>query len=422
MDEQLHNPQQTAPPYYYEEDTISLSDILLVLAKQLKLLIIIPLIFGIITAFHVKFKVADVYVSSAKIMSSGGGSSSTSQLQGLAAQFGVAVPGGGGENEQWVYPELIKSRTLARALLNRKFDTNEYGPQKSLLQILTYGDEEPAMSLDTFEILGVNALLKMIDVEKARQSQIYTVTVSAFEPQFAADLCTAIIKELDKHQRKYKTKKVKETRQFIEGRIIEVQKELESAEEDLKVFRHRNRQIGQSPTLLLEQQRLFRETSVLTGVFTTLKQQLEMTKIEEVKESALVQVLDPPEAPLSKDLPKGKRSVLLALILGFGVAVGIVFVREYASNIDDEGKSKLRESKVLLLANIKDFLTDRKLTGTVTILLFLGLPLFLGHESQNPVFLGKSLNALLIISMYMLVLLTSILIFVYGKKLKKFFN
>ena len=53
MDEQLHNPQQTAPPYYYEEDTISLSDILLVLAKQLKLLIIIPLIFGIITAFHV---------------------------------------------------------------------------------------------------------------------------------------------------------------------------------------------------------------------------------------------------------------------------------------------------------------------------------------------------------------------------------
>ena len=360
MDEQLHNPQQTAPPqYYYEEDTISLSDILLVLAKQLKLLIITPLVLGFLTALYVLFISQPVYVSSAKIMSSGGGSS-TSQLQGLAAQFGVAVPSGGGENAQWVYPELIKSRTLARALLDRKFDTNEYGPEKSLLQILTYGDEEPAMSLDTLEIFGVNALLGMIDVGDDKMSSIYTITVNAFEPQFAADLCAAIIKELDKHQRKYKTEKVKETRLFIEGRIVEVQKELEGAEEDLKVFRDRNRQILGSPALLLEQQRLTRETSVLTGVFTTLKQQLEMTKIEEVKESALVQVLDPPEAPLYRDSPKRKRSVLLALILGFGLAVGLAFVKEYASNSDDEEKGKLLEIIELIKSNISDLIPFRK--------------------------------------------------------------
>ena len=141
MDEQQNIPQQPMPPYYYEEDTISLSDILLVLAKQLKLLIVTPLVFGVITAFYVLFMVSPTYVSSAKIMSSGGGSS-TSQLQGLAAQFGVSVPSGASEGAQWVYTDLIKSRTLARTLLDRKFDTNKYGPQKSLLQILTYGDEE----------------------------------------------------------------------------------------------------------------------------------------------------------------------------------------------------------------------------------------------------------------------------------------
>ena len=113
-------------------------------------------------------------------------------------------------------------------------------------------------------------------------------------------------------------------------------------------------QIQQSPALLLEQQRLTRETSVLTGVFTTLKQQLEMTKIEEVKESALVQVLDPPEAPLYKDKPKRKLSVLLALILGFGMAVVIAFVREYASNSDEEEKGQLREITELTKNNILD--------------------------------------------------------------------
>ena len=357
MDEQLHNPQQTAPTYYYEEDTISLSDILLVLAKQLKLLIITPLVLGFLTALYVLFISQPVYVSSAKIMSSGGGSS-TSQLQGLAAQFGVAVPSSGGENAQWVYPEIVKSRTLAKSVLKRKFDTNEYGPQKSLLQILTYGDEEPTVSIDTLEIHGANALIGMIEIES--QGSFYNLSVSTFEPQFAADLCAVLIEELDRHQREYKTEKVKETRLFIEGRIIDIQKELESAEENLKVFRDRNRQIGQSPALLLEQQRLTRETSVLTGVFTTLKQQLEMTKIEEVKESTLIQVLDPPIAPFHRDSPNRRLSVLLSLILGFGLAVIVAFVKEYASNSDDDEKGKLREITELIKSNIADLIPFRK--------------------------------------------------------------
>ncbi|MCH7764600.1 MAG: hypothetical protein IIB95_12830 [Candidatus Marinimicrobia bacterium] len=354
MEEQQNLPQQPMPPYYYEEDTISLSDILLVLAKQLKLLIITPLALGLLTALYVLFIAQPVYVSSAKIMSSGGGGS-ISQLQGLAAQFGVSVPVGS-EGAEWVYPDIIKSRTLARVLLERKFNTEKYGPQKSLLQILTYGDEEPEVGLDTLIKYGIESYLGMIEVDQDRTSSVYTLTVSAFEPQFAADICAVLIEELDKHQRKYKTAKVKETRLFIEGRIVEVQIELEEAEENLKEFRDRNRQIQQSPALLLEQQRLTRETSVLTGVFTMLKQQLEMTKIEEVRESALVQILDPPEAPLYRDKPKRKLAVLLSLILGFGMAVVIAFVREYASNSDEEEKGKLREITQLTKDNILDLI------------------------------------------------------------------
>ena len=47
-----------------------------------------------------------------------------------------------------------------------------------------------------------------------------------------------------------------------------------TAEENLKVFMARNRRIENSPALQLEEQRLSREVAVLTGVFTTLKQQL----------------------------------------------------------------------------------------------------------------------------------------------------
>jgi uncharacterized protein involved in exopolysaccharide biosynthesis len=214
------------------------------------------------------------------------------------------------------------------------------------------------VSLDTLVIFGTDALIGMIEIES--QGSFYNLSVSTFEPQFAADLCAVLIEELDRHQREYKTEKVKETRLFIEGRIIDVQKELEEAEEALKDFVNRNRQIQGSPALLLEQQRLTREATVLTGVFTTLKQQLEMTKIEEVKESALVQVLDPPEAPLYRDKPKRKLSVLLSLILGFGMAVGLAFVKEYASNSDEEEKGKLREITELTKSNIADLIPFRR--------------------------------------------------------------
>ena len=225
---------------------------------------------------------------------------------------------------------------------------------------MTYGDEEPEVGPDTLMKMGIKSYLEMIEVEQDRASSIYTITVNAFEPQFAADLCAALIEELDTHQRTYKTAKVKETRLFIEGRIVDVQKELEEAEEDLKEFRDRNRQIQASPALLLEQQRFIRETAVLTGVFTTLKQQLEMRKIEEVRESTLVQVLDPPEAPLYRDKPNRKLSVLLSLILGFGMAVVMAFVKEYASNSDKEEKGKLREITELTKNNILDLIPFRK--------------------------------------------------------------
>jgi hypothetical protein len=89
-------------------------------------------------------------------------------MRGLAAQFGVSIPGGeeGSITSSWVYPEIIQSRTLARAVLNRNFDTDKFGEDQSLLKILTYSEDEPTSGADTLEKNGVNALLKMIVYQK----------------------------------------------------------------------------------------------------------------------------------------------------------------------------------------------------------------------------------------------------------------
>jgi len=338
-----------------EDKAFSLIDILLVLSRQLKIIIIIPTIICTLTIINVLFLTNPIYTSTAKIMSSSSGGS-ISQAAGFAAQFGIQMPITQSETK-WAYPEIIKSRTLARSMLNRKFDTNEFGSQKTLLQIITYGNDNVEVGLDTLEIMAVNNFLEMIEISEDLKTGILTLNIIASEPSLAAEVNQALIEELDAHQRSYNKNRTSDTKQFIEARIQDTEKELRTTEEALKDFKVRNRRIENSPTLQLEEQRLLREVTVLTGVFTTLKQQLETTKIEEVKESDYVVVLDPPEVPLRHSNPSKKQQVILAGIFGIGLGVAIGLIRDYSENSNKEEKEKMSNAKSLFIKNFLELIT-----------------------------------------------------------------
>jgi len=346
-DKKQKNANQKQSFEYIEKDTISFFDFIFILARQIRIIIITPVIFCTLAIIYVLFYTEPFYTSTAKIMSSSSSGGGISQAAGLAAQFGIALPTAQSE-PNWVYPEIIKSRTLNRAMLKRKFDTKQFGSQKSLLQILTFGNDEPEFSMDTLEIQALESFIKQIDISEDRKTGIYTLTISASEPQLASDIIAALIEELDSHQKEYNKAITSKARKFIEERIIAVGKELREAEETLKNFTVSNRRIENSPLLLLEQERLAREVSVPAGVFTTLKQQLETTKIEEVKESDYVIVLDPPEAPLKRSGPQRRKMVIftgfLGAVLGIAIGLAIEFFKEY--------QVKLKQLLDLILKNL----------------------------------------------------------------------
>jgi len=350
MTQETAQPQQPIQPQYkFDEDTISLMDILLVLAKHLKLIIIIPTVFCIITIINVLFFISPLYVSTTSFMSSAL-ESKQHQLLGLASNFGYSLAS---ESVQWSYIDVIKSRTLARNILNHKFNTEKYGFQKTLLQILTYGDEEPRVEIDTLMIGGIKAVQGMIELNKS--GRMYELAVSAFEPQLAADIASTVLDELDIFQRGYNSRKVNKTRRFIEDRLLDTKIELEATEEALKDFRERNRSIIGSPQLQLEQDRLSRDVSVHIGVYTTLKQQLETAKIDEVKELNYVAILDEPVIPLFPSKPRKKFMVVLAGILGIGLGIVLAFIREYTMRGNLEEQEKLKKAKSLFVKNITNF-------------------------------------------------------------------
>lgn len=347
----IQKQKKTDIEYYYDEGrVISFSHIMFIIARQLKFLIITPIIFCSLGVAYALFFTIPIYTSTAKIMYSSTGGS-MSQVAGLASQFGISMSSAQTE-QKWAYPEIIKSRTLARSLLSRKFNTNEFGPGKRLQYILTHNKDNPNIDIRIQDIEAVDIFLSMINISEDQKTGIITLRLNAKEPHLAAEINQALIEELDLHQQRYNKAKTRDTKHFIEERITDIEKELIKSEENLKVFNDRNRRIENSPALQLEQQRLGREVTVLTGVFTTLKQQLETTKIEEVKDSDYVIIFDPPEVPLEKSKPNRKNIVLIAGFLGLGFGILIAFFMEFLSNLNKEQNIKLNEFGALLRKNL----------------------------------------------------------------------
>ena len=346
-----NNAKKTHQTLGYEN--IFLADIVLILAKNIKTLIVTPLILSVCMIFYVLFIAEPVYRANAKIMSSS--KSGGAQVTGLAAQFGISL--GQQSETQWVYTKILKSRTLARAMLEKKFDTKRYGKSVTLYDILMNEEhKKDEISL----IKAVNKFLKLVNVSEDKSTGIFTLKLDGFEPQFAVDLTNALINQLDEHQRLYSKNKTDKSKVFIDERIFETRKELNKSEENLKDFIDSNRRIENSPSLQLERERLAREVSVLTGVFTTLKQQLETLKIEQVKDQDYVLILDKPEIPLRPNKPKRTLLTLTSGIFGFLISLTFIFIRTLLANQNIENKNKLNSARSIATNNIKKILTLKR--------------------------------------------------------------
>jgi uncharacterized protein involved in exopolysaccharide biosynthesis len=404
-----------------EEDTISLSDIFLTIAEQLKVIVLTTFISVFLTFTYVQFIQVPQYVSWATVLlpsNSGGGN--LGGLAGLASQFGVNIPVGVSADlsSPSLFPELLRSRTFAEKILDKKFYTKEFGKELSLLAILTHGNDAPKVGRDTLITSALEALGEMLEFDQDPISTFSVLKVTAFEPLFAKELAEVTLAELEALNRFYKSQTVNEKTSFIASRIASVENDLKSSETSLKEFNEKNRQIS-SPALQLEQDRLARDVEIQKGIYLTLKQQFELAKIEEVQEASIVQVLDKPQVSLNPTNKKLKLSVLLAGILGIGLGLMIGFIRAYADNSDMDERKKLRRVKHLFKKKTKDIILDRRVSGIVSFLLLIGLPFYLGYESKNPVFFGMySAKLMLVNTVYLITLICSMGIFIYNSKKK----
>jgi uncharacterized protein involved in exopolysaccharide biosynthesis len=394
---------------------ISFSDILITIAEHIKGTFLITFISVFIAFTHVQFIKPPKYLSQATILLPSASVNNLSSISGLASQIGVSIPGNNVADlsSPSLIPQLLDSRIFAEKMFEKEFYTKKYDKKLSLLAILTHGDLNTTLGKDILVTRAFASFKSMIKLEEDVLSAISKIKVTAAEPLFAKELAEAALFELESLNRYYKSQTVNDKVSFISNRINNVVKDLDFSEKKLKNFSEKNRQIS-SPSLQLELNKMTRDLEIQKGIYLTLRQQLELAKIEEVQESSIFQVLDKAQVPLGPYNKNVKTSVFLAAILGIGIGILIGFIRSYINNESMDERKKIRRVKYFLKKKTKDIFLDKRVSGIIALCLLIGLPYYLGYKSQNPQFFGLySAKVMFVNTIYVLGLLSTCGLYIY---------
>ena len=278
------------------------------------------LIILILALAYLLFLAKPYYESTVTILPEYGNKSSMlSQLSGLASIAGVNV---GEAAPTEIYQNLVSSETVLRDVIYAKYKTEEFPDSVNLIQYFEVesSDENPAIQKrEKFLKLYKNLNKSRISANVDRMTKILNVTVTMPEAQLSADVANKLVKSLDRYIRTQRKSNASEQSFYLEKRTKQVKDSLNIAENMLKNFREDNRITSQSPNLLLEQSRLMRNVEILQTVYVELTKQLEIAKIDEIKDAPVLNVKEFAKTPVKKAGPI--RSIRLIIIMFFSVLI-----------------------------------------------------------------------------------------------------
>ena len=278
---------------------------------------------------------------------------------------------------------MLTSRRFAENIIFKSFDSDLSDGKTPLINLLTNNKDANETRAPIQIAVAVSTLNEWISLEQDPYSNFSFIKIRSPEPKLSKDLADVVLFELEQLNRFFKSQNVFEKTKFIEERIKTVEKDLATSELKLKNFNEKNRQVS-SPALELELDRIKREVEIQKSIYLTLKQQLELAKIEEIQETSIVQILDEPQIPLSPANKNVKMGVGISLIFGLSLGLLMSFLRSFFTNNNIDERKKLRKVKNFVRKKIISFVKDRRITGSFALMMIVCYPFYLSHQSINP--------------------------------------
>jgi uncharacterized protein involved in exopolysaccharide biosynthesis len=378
----MNEPQAAEPA----DDEISLLDLLQVVADNLRLLIIGPLLAGL-AALGIAFAIAPTYTATVRFLPpQQQQSAAASMLASLGALGGLAGAASGLKNPSDQYLAFIRSRSVQDALIDRFGLVQRYDAELR---------QDARKSLEA-----------AVRASSGNKDGLITVEVDDEDPKFAAQLANAHVEELQKLLARLAVTEAQQRRVFFEKQLQQAKDNLTRAEQALKAsgvnssalkaspqaaveavarlraaitaqeikiaslrgylsenapdFRQALTELGAMRAQLAraEQQEApvaggsdyigrYRDFKYYETLFELFAKQYELARVDESREGAVIQVLDAAQPPERKSKPKRAIiAVIATLAAGFALLL-FVFVRHALGNAsrDEESARKIDRIK-----------------------------------------------------------------------------
>lgn len=363
----------------YAEDEVSLLDILLVIARHKRLIGRTVLVVAVLGVLYAVLKSPE-YTSTAQVVretQAEGGSlpGGISALRGLGINLGGAASGLTPE----AYPDILASREVRLAVVRDTFYFAEADTRMTYVQymdqppgvvgtVLKYTlklpwtlkaaltPEAPPRPVGTdstgrpvypseAEEEAIEAIAGKVSSSVDQESGLMTINVTAGEPGLAAALAQSFLRHLTERVHTIRTDKARQNVTFIEQRFAEAQSKLRAAEERLAQFMDRNQRIN-SAQLRTEQERLQRQVTFASDLYSELQTQLTQARIELQRSAPVITTVEAPVPPMERSAPKRTLIVLLSVILGGFLGMGAAFVAAFLDSTEDDAEEREKMDEI----------------------------------------------------------------------------
>jgi len=245
------------------------------------------------------------------------GGTSLDGLAGIASEFGVRLPSSREGYGPEFYRDLATSRPIAEVVLTREYESS-FGVRGSLLELARIDGDSPAERIEN----GVRWLSeKAVAVQFKPQTGVLTLQVRTRWPDVSRQAAETLLESLQDFNLSKRQSRARFEKEFLEDRVDSARRELENSEGRLQSFLEKNRSYENAPMLLFAYERFQRDVVMRQGVYTSLVQAFEQARIEEVRATPVLTVLEPAHEAASSL----SRGIMLKVAMGglLGLLVGV---------------------------------------------------------------------------------------------------
>lgn len=375
--------------------SVSLIDMLLVIARQKRMILLTTFGAAILTAL-ITLLMPNIYTATTLILATeddkGGMSAMMAQLGGLASLAGGGALGGPTKTD--LYVSMLKSEAVKDPIIDRFKLLNSY---------------KAKYRVDAYKALDANAMISV-----GKKDGIISIAISDKDPKLAADMANGYVDELGRVTARLSMSNAGKNRLFLEERLTTAKAELARAGNELKLFQTRNKMVnvteqtkasidgiaqlraqlavqevqlaglqrqftdtnqevkrarvlvdnmkrqiarlegndgnssipsvGAVPQLGQDYLRLMRDFKIQETMVELLTKQYEMARLSESKDLSPFQVLQKAKVPERKSKPARSVRVVLVTVVAFFFSLLLAFAREGFTRMPEE---ELRRWKLL---------------------------------------------------------------------------